>query len=73
VLTDADAQRLGLPPIQIGYLTGGTPRNPEPLAMVNLVKVRIGDLIPRSSARVAGISARGIAIEVDGEHFFVPR
>lgn len=72
-LSPADSERLGLPPIKIYVLALPTPRRPQAHAVINGVRLREGDTIPYTGgARLAGISARGIAIDASGEQFFIP-
>jgi hypothetical protein len=73
VLRDRDRRRLGLDSMRINVLRAKGPRRPNPVAIINLSKVYIGDLIPNTRAKLIGIRMNGIGIAMQGsnERFFV--
>ncbi|HPP60040.1 MAG TPA: hypothetical protein PLT82_13000 [Candidatus Hydrogenedens sp.] len=75
VLRTSDRVRLGLENMQLNVLREAGPKNPHGLAIINLNKVYVGEIIPGSSARLLDVKTHGIAIEVvgTGERYYVPR
>jgi hypothetical protein len=65
-LTLADQERYGLGELRLNVLREAGPGNPDPVAIINLKKVYLGERIPGTSARLIGISSRAIAIEIEG-------
>ncbi len=75
VLRTSDRARLGLEDMKLNVLREAGPKNPHGLAIINLVKVYVGEMIPGSSVRLLDVETHGIAIEVvgTGERYYVPR
>ncbi len=73
VLRDRDRKRLGLDSMRINVLRAAGPRRPNAVAIINLSKVYIGELIPDTRAKLIGIRMDGIGIAIQGsnERFFV--
>ena len=69
-LTPTHRQRLGLPEIEVTYVGAVGPRSS---ALINYQIHYVGDYVADTNARVIDISRRGVAIEVGGERYFVPR
>ena len=74
-LTLADQERYGLGELRLNVLREAGPGNPDPVAIINLKKVYLGERIPGTRARLIGISSRAIAIEIEdtGARFRVSR
>lgn len=74
-LTLADQERYGLGELRLNVLREAGPGNPDPVAIINLKKVYLGERIPGTRARLVGISSRAIAIEIEdtGARFRVSR
>ena len=47
-------------------LREASPSQPEGLAIINLKKVYVGEMIPGTNARLLAVHARMIAIEIEG-------
>ncbi|HOV33101.1 MAG TPA: hypothetical protein PLX23_07045 [Candidatus Hydrogenedens sp.] len=75
VLKTSDRVRLGLDTMQLNVLREAGPKNPHGLAIINLTKVYVGEMIPGTSVRLLDVKTYGIAIEVvgSGERYYVPR
>lgn len=75
VLKTSDRVRLGLDTMQLNVLREAGPKNPHGLAIINLTKVYVGEMIPGTSVRLLDVKTHGIAIEVvgSGERYYVPR
>jgi len=74
-LRGSDRVRHGLEYLRINVLRADSETTPYPHAIINLHKVFVGDVIPGTGARLAGVAEHGIALEVDasGERFYVRR
>lgn len=75
VLKTSDRIRLGLENMQLNVLREPGPKNPHGLAIINLTKVYVGEMIPGTPVKLIDVKAQGIAIEVvgTGERYYVPR
>lgn len=75
VLRTSDRVRLGLDDMKLNVLREAGPKNPHGLAIINLTKVYVGEMIPGTSVRLLDVKTHGIAIEVvgTGERYYVPR
>jgi len=75
VLRTSDRARLGLDDMKLNVLREAGPKNPHGLAIINLTKVYVGEMIPGTSVRLLDVKTHGIAIEVvgTGERYYVPR
>ncbi len=75
VLRTSDRSRLGLEDMKLNVLREAGPNNPHGLAIINLTKVYVGEMIPGTSVRLLDVKTHGIAIEVvgTGERYYVPR
>ena len=75
VLKTSDRIRLGLENMQLNVLREPGPKNPHGLAIINLTKVYVGEMIPGTPVRLIDVKTHGIAIEVvgTGERYYVPR
>ncbi|MGC8845361.1 MAG: hypothetical protein ACP5QY_05885, partial [Candidatus Hydrogenedens sp.] len=75
VLRTSDRTRLGLDDMKLNVLREAGPKNPHGLAIINLTKVYVGEMIPGTSVRLLDVKTHGIAIEVvgTGERYYVPR
>jgi len=69
-LTATHRQRLGLPELEVTYVGAVGPRSS---ALINYQIYYVGDYVADTNARVIDISRRGVAIEVGGERYLVPR
>ncbi|MCC6417211.1 MAG: hypothetical protein IT429_03065 [Gemmataceae bacterium] len=69
-LTAANRDRLGLPDIEVTYVGAVGPRSS---ALINYQIHYVGDYVGDTNARVIDITRRGVAIEVGGERYFVPK
>ena len=72
VLTNSQRTELGIPELTINFVGMPTKRQPRPSALINLKKVYVGERIPGTNARLIGVEMHGIAIEANGQQFFVP-
>ncbi len=75
VLRTSDRARLGLADMKLNVLREASPNNPHGLAIINLTKIYVGEMIPGTSVRLLDVKTHGIAIEVvgTGERYYVPR
>lgn len=75
VLRTSDRIRLGLENMQLNVLREPSAKNPHGLAIINLTKVYVGEMIPGTPVRLLDVRTHGIAIEVvgTGERYYVPR
>ncbi len=72
-LTPSDRSRLGLSEFRLNVLREASATQPEALAIINLKKVYVGEMVPGTKARLIAVQSRAIAIEMDdtGERFKV--
>jgi hypothetical protein len=75
LLTDADRQRHGLPLLQINLLQAVSETRPRGSALINFNTVFVGYTIPQTNpaATLIGVDMRGIAIQVEGQRYYVRR
>ncbi|MCX8065177.1 MAG: hypothetical protein N3G21_08390 [Candidatus Hydrogenedentes bacterium] len=75
VLRTSDRVRLGLEDMQLNVLREPGPQNPHGLAIINLTKIYVGEMIPGTPVKLIDVRTHGIAIEVvgTGERYYVPR
>lgn len=74
-LRETDKRRLGLTGLQINMLQPVNKNRPHASAIINLNKVYLGEMIPRTSAKLIAVDGlEGIAIEIRDtkEQFYVP-
>jgi len=69
----AERARMGLENIRINMLREASETRPYGLAVINLDKVYVGDLIPRTQVKLLEVEPRGIAIEnlADGKRYYI--
>lgn len=75
VMKTSDKIRLGLDRLQLNVLREASAKNPYALAIINLNKVYVGEIIPGTSVRLIDVKTHGIAVEVlgTGERYYLPR
>lgn len=68
-----DRNRHNLGELRLNMLRAVGPSQPEALAVINLKKVYVGEIIPGTRARLIGVQPRAIAIEIEetGERYRV--
>jgi len=74
-LSANEKAKLGLEDIRLNVLREASKDQPEAMAIINLKKVYVGELIPGTRVRLIAVEASGIGIEVEGtrERYRVPR
>ncbi len=65
-LGQAERERLGLGEMRLNVLREASSSQPEGLAIINLKKVYVGEMIPGTNARLIAVQTRAIAIEIEG-------
>ena len=65
-LGQTERERLGLSDMRLNVLREASPSQPEGLAIINLKKVYVGEMIPGTNARLIAVQTRAIAIEIEG-------
>jgi hypothetical protein len=65
-LGQAERERLGLGDLRLNVLREASASQPEGLAIINLKKVFVGEMIPGTNARLLAVKTRMIAIEIEG-------
>ena len=65
-LGQTERERLGLGEMRLNVLREASASQPEGLAIINLKKVYVGEMIPGTNARLIAVRTRAIAIEIDG-------
>ncbi|MBM3289072.1 MAG: hypothetical protein FJY92_02880 [Candidatus Hydrogenedentes bacterium] len=73
ILSEAVRVRLGLPALQINIVGIPNNRNPRASALINMQKVYVGENIPGTSARLIDVNLRGVAVDVNGQRYFLSR
>ena len=73
ILRSSDRARLGLENLKLNVLREASENRPHGLAIINLNKVYIGEIIPGTRARLIEVKSHGIGIEIvdTGERFYV--
>lgn len=71
-LTIAVTQRYGADPILINMISPASANRPHAYAIINRIKVTVGDPIGNSRLRLVQVENHGIAVEAGGERFYVP-
>lgn len=73
ILRSSDRARFGLENLKLNVLRETSENRPHGLAIINLNKVYIGEIIPGTRARLIEVKAHGIGIEIvdTGERFYV--
>lgn len=64
-LSSQDRENLGLNNLQLNVLRPADKNQPDALAIINLKKVYVGEMIPGTSARLIGVEAGAIGVEID--------
>lgn len=74
LLRSSERARYGLENLRLNVLREAGPNRPNGLAIINLNKVYIGEVIPGTHARLIDVTRRGIAIEIvdTKERYYVP-
>lgn len=67
-LRNTERNRHGLEGMRINMLREPSDSRPNALAIINLNRVFVGEQIPDTNARLIGVEARGIAIEIIDSH-----
>jgi hypothetical protein len=65
-LGQTERERLGLGEMRLNVLREASASQPEGLAIINLKKVYVGEMIPGTNARLIAVRTRVIAIEIEG-------
>ena len=65
-LGQAEREKLGLGEMRLNVLREASPSQPEGLAIINLKKVYVGEMIPGTNARLIAVKTRAVAIEIEG-------
>jgi hypothetical protein len=67
-------ERYGLEKLEVNIVGEPNERQPLPFAILNLQQVFVGNLIPKTDARLIGVCADGIGIEIisTGGRFLIP-
>ncbi len=65
-LGQTEREKLGLGELRLNVLREASPSQPEGLAIINLKKVYVGEMIPGTNARLIAVKSRAIAIEIEG-------
>jgi hypothetical protein len=73
MLSESERLRLGLPKLKINLVGLPSKRQPHPSALINLNKVYVGEIIPNTDAKLIGVDLHGIAIQVNGRDYFLPK
>jgi len=73
-LRSTDRMRHGLEAMRINFLRESAPQRPAAMAVINLNKIHIGEVIPGTTARLVAVERHGIGIEITstGDRFYVP-
>jgi hypothetical protein len=74
VLRTSDRISFGLENMRVNFLREATPNRPAAMAVINLNKIHIGEVIPGTKARLVAVEREGIGIEIteSGKRFYVP-
>lgn len=74
VLRTSDRMSLGLENMRVNFLREATPSRPTAMAVINLNKIHLGEVIPGTRARLVAVERHGIGIEVadTGKRYYVP-
>ncbi len=76
-LSTQDRENLGLDNLQLNVLRPADKNQPDALAIINLKKVYVGEMIPGTPARLIGVEAGAIGVEIDKggaqRQFKIPR
>lgn len=74
VLRTSDRISYGLENMRVNFLREATPSRPTAMAVINLNKIHIGEVIPNTKARLIAVERGGIGIEMadTGKRFYVP-
>ncbi|NUM55500.1 MAG: hypothetical protein HUU46_17770 [Candidatus Hydrogenedentes bacterium] len=73
ILSESVRVRLGLPALKINIVGIPNNRNPRASALINMQKVYVGENIPGTSARLMDVSLRGVALDINGQRYFLSR
>jgi hypothetical protein len=65
--------RLGIPDLKVNMVSRASRNHPRPSALINYNRVYLDETIPETNARLVSITIHGIAIEVNGQQYFVPQ
>ena len=65
-LGQTERERLGLTELRLNVLREASASQPEGLAIINLKKVFVGEMIPGTNARLIAVQTRAIAVEIEG-------
>lgn len=66
-LSSQDRESLGLDNIRLNVLRPADKDQPDALAIINLKKVYVGEMIPGTRARLIGVEANAIGVEVNSD------
>lgn len=74
-LSANDRSRYGLDNLRLNVLRAADRDQPEGMAIINLKKVYVGEIIPGTRARLIAVEATGIGIEIEDtrERYRIPR
>lgn len=75
VLRTSDRMTYGLENMRVNFLREATPSRPAAMAVINLNKIHIGEIVPGTRARLIAVEREGIGIEIadTGKRFFLPQ
>jgi len=71
MLRNAERIQYGLEDLRLNMIREATPQRPEAMAIINLNKVYVGEMIPATGARLIAVERHGIGIDVGGTRFYV--
>lgn len=74
VLRTSDRISLGLENMRVNFLRESTPSRPTAMAVINLNKIHLGEVIPGTRARLVAVERSGIGIEIadTGKRYYIP-
>ena len=73
LLRGSERARFGLEQLRLNVLRAASEDRPNGLAIINLNKVYVGEVIPDTRARLIAVESHGIGIEMidTGERYYV--
>lgn len=71
LLRNSERVQYGLEDLRLNMIREATPQRPEAMAIINLNKVYVGEMVPATGARLIAVERHGVGIEVGGKRFYV--
>lgn len=71
MLRNAERVQYGLEDLRLNMIREATPQRPEAMAIINLNKVYVGEMVPSTGARLIAVERHGVGIEVGGKRFYL--